>query len=288
MYRPSFMCLSTNQPATNTAAINSTGTGTPSTRFLPKNPKLAGRLPIERPPVAINARPRQIVSIAKVVTNGGTRNWATITPFTSPTKAPIARATNAPRITPVVFAFWLASIAATTPHSAATEPTDRSMPPVKITAVIPTERIPVIAMLNATLIRFGTERNCGAMMAKTKDSTMIATTITYSAIRCHCKYRVRKLSSGALTISLIDRLYKSLLLCVRRIDDFHGDGDLFLRLASGQITVDGIDGFSAQITRLLSHVSFERAASLDCLDCFSSRVVSHDDEIRSTACFGCR
>ena len=41
------------------------------------------------------------------------------------------------------------------------------MPPVKITNVIPTARMPITATLKATLIRFSNERNCGASVVKT-------------------------------------------------------------------------------------------------------------------------
>ena len=60
------------------------------------------------------------------------------------------------------------SEAAKTAVIAQTEPTERSMPPVKITKVIPMATIPTKEKLRVTLIRFSTCRNCGMETAMIK------------------------------------------------------------------------------------------------------------------------
>ena len=67
--------------------------------------------------------------------------------------------------------------AAETPASATTEPIERSIPPVKITYVIPTAKIPMTAMLKATFTRLSNEKNDGARKANTAISSKMAKTM---------------------------------------------------------------------------------------------------------------
>ena len=79
--------------------------------------------------------PRSKSIITSVAINAWTRPFATITPVTAPIAAPNARAaataTSALTSMPTIDA-------ATAPVSANREPTDKSMPDVRITSVIPT------------------------------------------------------------------------------------------------------------------------------------------------------
>ena len=54
-----------------------------------------------------------------------------------------------------------ARLAATTPASATTEPSDKSTPPVRSTSVTPTARMPLIEIWRATLTRLVVVRNAG-------------------------------------------------------------------------------------------------------------------------------
>ena len=84
-----------------------------------------------------------------VATKGGTLKKATSTPFSAPTRAPTVMVstttaqTGGYRITPAHSSVTPCIIApAQTPHSARMDPTDRSIPPFRITSSIPTDRMP--------------------------------------------------------------------------------------------------------------------------------------------------
>ncbi len=195
-YRPKRVCESTNQPAANTTSIVSTGTGTPSSFSRPRNPKPAGRsltdVDPENQSATMNDNPRAMVSTASVTTNGGTLNREIVIPVNEPQTAPTASDARIPTKTPESPKF-LAHIAAANPASARTDPTERSMPPVRITNVIPTARTPVIAMLSPTLRRFSTDKNCGESNAKTTASATIASRMMYfwniPSLICSVSYR---------------------------------------------------------------------------------------------------
>ena len=71
----------------------------------------------------------------------------------------------------------LARLAATTPEKARIEPTDRSMPPVRITKVIPKDKSPFIDICRKTFMRFLDTRKFGVAMYNAKHSTKNTSTM---------------------------------------------------------------------------------------------------------------
>ena len=57
--------------------------------------------------------------------------------------------------------YWLAKLAPTMPPNARTDPTDRSIPPVRITNVIPMARSPFTEVCRSTFSRLRTFRKMG-------------------------------------------------------------------------------------------------------------------------------
>src|SRR5581483_7985964 len=109
------------------------------------------------------ASPRQIVSRASVTRNDGMRSQATavavMPPVATPTMIAMPVATSVAPMPPSVGSSAWAARAARTPESATTDPTDRSMPPVRMTAVVPTDMMPTMATESATLTRLASEKN---------------------------------------------------------------------------------------------------------------------------------
>src|SRR5918992_3728659 len=105
------------------------------------------------PPVMISAKPSAIPSVPSVTISGGTRAFVIRTPFSSPQPSPQPSETASPISTtpqlspPTAFI----AFAATTPENTSTDPTDRSIPAVMITYVIPTEITSRIAAFTAML-----------------------------------------------------------------------------------------------------------------------------------------
>ena len=96
-----------------------------------------------------------------VATKGGTLKIATSTPLTAPTAAPThsvsttTAQTGGYRITPSASSSTPCIIApATTPDSARMEPTDRSIPPFRMTSSMPMDRMPKIATWLDMISRF--------------------------------------------------------------------------------------------------------------------------------------
>ena len=77
-------------------------------------------------------RARPAINVASVTTMGCTRMVAINVPFSTPTSVPTTQATSTATITPRA-----SMTEATAPAMAITEPTERSMPPVAITSVMP-------------------------------------------------------------------------------------------------------------------------------------------------------
>lgn len=61
--------------------------------------------------------------------------------------------------------------AANAPHSAITDPTDRSMPAVRMVNVIPMATIPMMEVCRATFSRFGTVMKFSVLTAKKRQIT---------------------------------------------------------------------------------------------------------------------
>src|SRR5262245_32839546 len=108
-------------------------------------------------------------SMPRVTTNDGTPTYATITPLKPPTSraVPSASGTASQNGVPTFI-----DMPITMPDRASTAPTDRSMPPVTITAVIPSAMIPTNAKFRVTLNRFC----CVAKTSLATDRTRKAST----------------------------------------------------------------------------------------------------------------
>ncbi len=126
-----------------------------------------------------NARPRTVVSAASVTTNGASPNLATSVPLTSPKPTPDATPTSMasgmgiPATRPAV----------TMPEKATTDPTDRSMPPVRMTTSMPNASRPVVTICLSRLVRLAGVRNVSEVSAavpaiSTMSATKAACTVT--------------------------------------------------------------------------------------------------------------
>ena len=114
------------------------GTGMPSTYPFPNQAnslEFASKpVPIGFPSVNTNVAPRSMVMVARVTINGCSFPLDISTPFKAPTTNPTIKATGIA----IIESTPLASIiAATAPENPKIEPTDKSIPPVSITKVIP-------------------------------------------------------------------------------------------------------------------------------------------------------
>ena len=93
--------------------------------------------------------------VARVVMKGGTRPQAIRAPFSRPTPA----ATRMPASMPTTSPAGRATRSAAQPARAMVEPTDRSIPPVMITIVMPAATMALMETWRATLIRLEAVRN---------------------------------------------------------------------------------------------------------------------------------
>jgi len=126
----------------NVAASRIIGIGIGPMNPVPMKRNTCGRPVIDRPCVYVSASPRAITSMPSVVIKGGMCSLVMITPFTRPSTPPTASpATNA---SGTGTSDW-SRLAVMTVERASTEPTERSMPPVRITYVMPMAMMPLIA-----------------------------------------------------------------------------------------------------------------------------------------------
>ena len=128
-----------------------------------------------------SAAPRATYSIPSVAMKGATLNRVTRMPFTSPTSVPTASETSTTTHTAGYSTTSKASIRspcsstpATTPESPSVDPTDRSMPPLRMTNSMPSARIAFIATCLVIVMRFDTVRNESDSSANTMISTISA------------------------------------------------------------------------------------------------------------------
>jgi hypothetical protein len=138
------------------------------------------------------AKPRAIPIIPSVATKGGVFPLAMIRPLKSPHKAPTPKPIRIPT-TPGTPS--LRKLAAMTLVSARTEPTDRSIPAIMMTKVIPTATMPITETCRRTFIWFCNVRKAGV-------SKEITTTR---------RIRANKVSSRPTYLS------RSLVLCLMRV-----------------------------------------------------------------------
>ena len=113
---------------------------------------------IGEPFVYTRITPRSNVIIPRVEINGGIPQTDTKNPFTAPQAIPTVRDTaTATAVLPVD----ASTPEASTPDNPRIEPTERSIPPVKITNVIPHPTIPATVICLKTLNRFVTLKKLG-------------------------------------------------------------------------------------------------------------------------------
>ena len=96
------------------------------------------------------ARPRPITIMPSVMMKGGSRPSVMPAPLTAPSATPMASPAS---MTSGIGMPASSSIAETTAATATIEPTERSMPAVRMTKVMPTETMPNSATWRSTLIR---------------------------------------------------------------------------------------------------------------------------------------
>ena len=141
------MRLSSTQANAVTARKTIAADGMPITSPLP-NQRTPSRLNSETGVLSLNhrARPRAIVNIASVAMNGTTRPKAIAPALMPPSRMPMA---SAPRMNATLpeSASWPPATAA----AATIEPTERSMPPVAITNVMPIASTPTTEAWRRTL-----------------------------------------------------------------------------------------------------------------------------------------
>ncbi|GMA84843.1 hypothetical protein GCM10025868_00930 [Angustibacter aerolatus] len=191
---PKGVRFSTHQPIAKQTSMIQTGVPIVASRPVPstsktRNPSICGwSLPSC---VMRKTRPRTPVSPASVTMNGGSRSHEMTTPCTRPTSAaapspaPIAaqepyRAADAERMT----------------ASAYVDPTDRSMPPLMITNVMPAAMMPMNDAARATLRRLSAEPNDGTV---TTPSTTTSSSTATAPLRDTIDVSERRRSAAART-----------------------------------------------------------------------------------------
>src|ERR671916_248155 len=151
-----------------TAANSHSRFGTPSRSPLAMSPNPDGRGCTVLASVSTSTTPRAMPSMPSVAMNGGRLTAATsrplMTPHRTPTPSPARMATGIP-------APRTSSSAAIAPARPSTEPTDRSMPAVRMTSSWPTAMIPKIATCRARLDRLLPVRNSSEAIVIAPNST---------------------------------------------------------------------------------------------------------------------
>src|SRR5215216_4069272 len=125
------------------------------------------------PPVISRADPRAMPSVPRVTISGGTLALVTSTPLRTPQAVPATSPAAspgriAPQPSPPTASITLAAI---TPEKTSTDPTDRSIPAVMITKVMPTAMISSPEASAAMLRKLNTVANCWKRRAA-KPATM--------------------------------------------------------------------------------------------------------------------
>ena len=102
--------------------------------------------------------------------NGGSPRIATLKPLISPITAPMAIPPRTPSGSGSPASVSRSPV--TTEHKVIAVPSDRSMPPVMITNVVPTARMPMTAVDSRIELRFEIVRNRGLAMKKMRIRAM--------------------------------------------------------------------------------------------------------------------
>src|SRR4051812_45272128 len=140
---------------TNTVANTNTGKGMPATLPAPKKSNQPGKVVSGKPPVRRLAKPLSAANSASVVMNDGTLNHWRILPVKTPQPAPTISAVRLPTATappaPRLSVYSPQTQPRMQPANATPEPTDRSISPQMITAVMPKAMMPSMETVRSTL-----------------------------------------------------------------------------------------------------------------------------------------
>ncbi len=158
--------------------------GTPRKNPAPMKSNEAPKSVTGKPPVQSMVKPRAMLNMPRVATNGGRRNFVMTKPLNQPSTRPARMpATMAPKTvnwtaTPNMGRArpFLSRPAAKAPAKARIAPTDKSIPPVMMTRVMPMDRHKLTEICSRMLRPFANVRNLS-------DIRLSATTITTSATR---------------------------------------------------------------------------------------------------------
>src|ERR1700722_3899649 len=146
------------KPSARKAASSRSDSGTLPSAPLPMNTKRSGKPPIELPPFMVKARPWLIWPTTSVVMKAGTASLDTIRPLNRPRMIPASMPTAmlAGRSIPASIRIPLII-----GQNASRPASDRSIPLMTMTNVIPTAQMPVMDDCLTTLSRFDGSRKCG-------------------------------------------------------------------------------------------------------------------------------
>src|ERR1700676_768050 len=213
MCRPSDVGLSMMATSTASTTMMITGYGMPGNTMsgnpsepmrtmqnsapLPSSAKESPRPETGRAPVICNATPRATSIMPSVAMNGGNPMRVTNKPLNAPQIAPMITPPSMPIGTGTP-AFT--SNAATTPESASTDPTDRSIPPVMITQVAPTPRYAMDVTCNHTVMPLPSDMNALLVAENTTTSITRLPSAANFWIRSLRRSRARARSAWAVSV----------------------------------------------------------------------------------------
>src|SRR6516162_3747835 len=154
MSRPKTVLVKTVQPSSTIASATTKIAGTPSSVAVPKSLNTFGNWTSVRESVTSSAAPRAILSIPSVTIKEGTLQKLETKPLIKPQIMPTTTLTA----TAAVIAAGTGSNSlfstkpATIAHNAMTDPTDKSIPPIRITKVIPVAMMRLIVICVRMLV----------------------------------------------------------------------------------------------------------------------------------------
>ena len=174
--------------------------------------KLTGTGPTKAPPISARnissdriarrvgidvGEPAQLPIVARVTMNGCRSNRATSQPLSQPTATPMASATRIASEKCIC----ACSPVASRPASASTEPTERSMPPVRITISIPRLRKPLVTICRETLTMLRWVRKASeTRLAPITSSTTAAANSRSARLKRGCSRRAAP-RAGATSVN---------------------------------------------------------------------------------------
>ena len=121
--------------------------------------------------------PRRAVMVTRVAMKACTLPLAMMRPLTPPSRAPAPRVRGT---TSQIGSSMATMVAARAPHRASTEPTDRSMPAVRMTSVMPTAMMALTEVWRSMLSRLSAVKKLGLRKETTPISTSSATRDLFS------------------------------------------------------------------------------------------------------------